>query len=164
MKKTNRQKYEAYEDEHWEKAFFDDITQGFVVIHKKHGRNERFGNFQIAQRLAILGYMVELLPVSSQISVDSCIDEEFWEFKMTLGTISSVQSRLREGKEQSDKILLVPETGFQMRELLRGVISSVNVDKARKIQVVGFLIKNEFIRIPRSEILKRDFSKLSHLF
>lgn len=41
MKKTNWQKYEAYGDEDWEKAFFDETSFGFVVIHKYDGKGER---------------------------------------------------------------------------------------------------------------------------
>ncbi|MBL7814821.1 MAG: hypothetical protein JNL70_07420 [Saprospiraceae bacterium] len=160
MKKTNKQKYEAYDEADWEKAYFDEQTQGFVVIHNLHGKGERSGNFQIAQRLAILGFMVELLPVSPQTSVDSCIDEEFWEFKTTSGSVSSVQTRLREGKEQSDKILLSFPKERPLGDILRGIISSINMDKSRKIQTVGLLFDKELVRWTRSEILKRDFKKL----
>ncbi len=161
MKKTNQQKYETYDDADWEKAFFDETRFGFVVIHKYHGKGERKGNFQIAKRLASLGFMVELLPVSPQISVDSCIDEEFWEFKMTSGTVSSVQTRLREGKYQSDKILLVFPKEPPLGDILRGIISSINMDKSRRIQTVGLLFDTELVRWTRSEILKRDFTKFN---
>ena len=164
MKKTNKTRYAVYDEADWEKVYFDEQTKGFVVIHKGHGKGERVGNFAIAKRLANLGFMVELLPISAGKSVDSCINEEFWEFKMTSGSMSSVQSRLREGKFQCEKILLVPSPTFQIGELLRGVISAVNVDKARQIQEVGLLIENEFIRLLRGEILKRDFTKLEHYF
>ena len=111
-----------------------------------------------------MGFMVELLPVSDEKSVDSCIDEEFWEFKMTSGTISSVQSRLREGKLQSDKILLSFPKGPPLGDILRGIISSINMDKSRKIQTVGLLFDTELIRWTRSEILQRDFTKFSLYF
>lgn len=164
MKKTNRQKYEGYDDENWEKAFFDETSFGFVVIHMRHGRGERKGNFQIAKRLALLGFMVELLPVSPQISVDSCINEEFWEFKTTSGTVSSVQTRLREGKYQSDKILLVFPKGPPLGDILRGIISSINMDKSRRIQTVGLLFDTQLVCWTRSEILKRDFKKFTPYF
>lgn len=83
---------------------------------------------------------------------------------MTSGSISSVQSRLREGKSQCERILLVPTPSFEIGELLRGVISAVNVDKGRQIQEVGLLIENEFIRLLRGEILKRNFTRIEHYF
>ena len=168
MKETNRTKYASYDESNWEKAFFDENTNGFIVIHKLHGRGERAGNLAIAMQLVTLGYAVELLPATNEKSFDAHLGDEDWEFKTTSGTSTSVQKRLRVGREQCENILLVVPQRFNLREVLKGIISAVNVDKRKLIKVVGLLFSDKLeigiIRLSREEIRLRDFKKLSIFF
>jgi hypothetical protein len=165
MGATNREQYDQYDETIWEKVVFDDTTNGYVVIHKHHGRHEREGNLKIALKLVALGYAVELLEASPTVlSPDATINSEIWEFKNTIGGYSSVQSRLREGKEQSANILIALPSEFVIGDILRGVVSAINVDKNRKIQMVGLLFDFEVIFWSRFEIKRKDFSKFKHYF
>jgi hypothetical protein len=168
MKKTNKTRYEAYDSSDWEKAFFDEQTHGFVVIHRLHGKQERAGNLKIAMQLVTFGYAIELLPVATEKSYDSHIDDEAWEFKTTLGSSTSVQKRLRVGREQCENILLVVPERFILREILRGIISAVNMDREKMIQVIGLIFTEKLeigiIKLTRNEIKNRNFTKLSVFF
>ena len=108
MNKTNKERYEEYDEMIWQKIVFDEDSKGYVVIHIAHGKHEREGNLKIAFRLAQSGFRVELLAVSpDNLSPDATVNDVIWEFKSSLGSYSSVQSRLRDGKEQSSSILLL---------------------------------------------------------
>lgn len=54
--------------------------------------------------------------------------------------------------------------GPPLGDILRGIISSINMDKSRKIQTVGLLFDTELVCWTRSEILKRDFNKFTPYF
>jgi hypothetical protein len=163
-KHPNLMLFEAY-DENWQQHFYDANSNGYVVIHKEHGKHEREGNLKIALRLAQMGYRVELLPVSvDRLSPDATVDGEIWEFKSTLGSYSSIQSRLREGKEQSSKIILALPSEFILGDILRGILSAINVDKDRKIEVVALLFDYEIIFWSRLEIKQKQYSKFKHYF
>jgi Contact-dependent growth inhibition CdiA C-terminal domain len=156
MSKTNKQHYDEYDETIWEKILFDNLSNGYVVIHKQHGKHEREGN---------LGYRVELLAVfAAVLSPDATINAITWEFKTTSGSYSSIQNRLRDGKEQCENILLALPTEFIIGDTLRGILSAINVDRDRKIQTVGLLFDYEIIFLNRSEIKQKDYSKLSHYF
>jgi hypothetical protein len=160
----NRILFDAYDAE-WQKYFYNEDSNGFVVVHEHHGKGELKVNLPIALQLAKLGFRVELL-VETKVgqSADATIDAQVWEFKTVVGTLRSVQNRLREGKKQSDKVLIAVPVVYEIGEILRGIISAINVDKAQELAWVGVLIKEEFIVLSRLEIHRRDFKKISHLF
>jgi hypothetical protein len=163
MEKNKREWYEQYDESEWDKVIFNSINNSYIVVHKQHGSREREGNLQIAHRLLLLGYSVELLPlVDNEKTPDSRLNDILWEFKMTSGSISSIQSRLREGKEQCSNILLALPERFILGDILRGIISAINSDKTGKIEIVGLLFDYELVEMKRIEIEKRQFSKLNH--
>ncbi len=158
----NRQRYTQFDPKIWDKIGFNETTDSYIVIHKKHGSLEREGNLRIAKRLVLLGYSVELLEnIENEKSFDAYMNGEGWEFKTTNGSKGSIQGRLRDGKEQCDRVLLVLPTEFTLREVIRGVSSAVSMDKQKKIKEVGLLFETIFIRLTRQEIRDNNLEKLS---
>ncbi|MBL7815260.1 MAG: hypothetical protein JNL70_09625 [Saprospiraceae bacterium] len=165
MSKTNRSIFDEYDETIWTKIQFNENSNGYVVVHQHHGKGELVVNLPIALKLAEWGFCVELLAeLKTMQTADSTLNGEFWEFKTVVGTTRSVQNRLREGKKQSDKVLLVLPSDYEIGEILRGIISAINVDKSQELKMVGLLTEFEFIVLSRLEIHRRDFSKLKHLF
>lgn len=161
MKTENQILYERY-DENWQRIYFDSNSQGFVVAHIEHGRDELPINSAIAIRLAEhFGERIELLPnlnLHKQQSADATRNGEIWEWKKVIGTATSVQARLRKGGKQSSKILLSLTFDFEESDILRGLMSAVNTDKSQRIQIIDFLLPtNRLIRMTREQIKKRDF-------
>jgi hypothetical protein len=165
MSLTNYQRYVQFDPKEWDKIIFNELTDSYIVIHKQHGFHEREGNLRIARRLIKLGYSIELLPnIEHEKSFDAYMNGEGWEFKTTNGSKGSIQGRLRDGKEQCDKILLVLPTEFVLREIIDGTSSAINMDKKRKITSVGLLFENAVIILNRDEIEGSQFDKLQMFF
>lgn len=165
MSKTNKEIFEDYDETIWTKIVFDENTNGYVVVHQHHGKGELKVNLPIALKLAEIGFCVELLAETKVVqSADAKIDSEFWEFKTTKGTKSSIQNRLREGKYQSQNILLYVQTGFIIIELLRGIMSSISVDRTIRIQKIGLMFESRdelgLIVFSREEVRKSAFRKV----
>lgn len=165
MSLTNYQRYVQFDPKGWDKIVFNEATDSYIVIHKQHGFHEREGNLLIARRLIKLGYSVELLPnIENEKSFDAYMNGEGWEFKTANGSKGSIQGRLRDGKEQCDKILLVLPTEFVLREIIDGTSSAINMDKKKKITSVGLLFDNAVIILNREEIEESQFDKLQVFF
>jgi hypothetical protein len=162
MKTENERLYESY-DENWRRIYFNSESQGFVVAHKKHGKDELPSNRALGIRLAkYFGERIELLPRlfgEHQKSADANRNDETWEWKMTNGSYTSVQKRLRIGSHQCGRILLVLPDSFENSDVLRGVISAVNSDKNKRIvQITLFLPNNKLVTFSRESVGKRDFT------
>ena len=161
MKTENKRIYESY-DEDWRRLYFNDDSQGFVVAHKQHGKGELPSNRAVAIRLAkYFGERIELLPNLSDKHVkvaDANRNDVTWEWKMTNGSYTSVQKRLRVGSHQCGRILLILPDCFENSDILRGIISAVNSDKSKRIvQIALFLSSNRLVNLSRESIGKRDF-------
>ena len=162
MDSDNRKLYNAY-DKNWQRVYFDETSQGFVVAHRKHGRDELPQNAQVAIRLAKhFGECIELLPsvnIHQVISADSTRNGEIWEWKTTNGTTTSVQKRLRTAGTQANYILLILPPVFDESVVLRGIMSAVNCDKIGRILKIDLLLeKDKLVRLSREQIRKREFS------
>jgi hypothetical protein len=108
---------------------------------------------------------VELLPnIENEKSFDAYMNGEGWEFKTTNGSKGSIQGRLRDGKEQCDKILLVLPKDIVLREIIDGINSAVNMDKSRKITSIGLLFETALVVLHREEVLESQFDKLQFFF
>jgi hypothetical protein len=165
MSLTNYQRYTQFDPKEWDKIVFNETTDSYIVIHKQHGFHEREGNLLIARRLIKLRYSVELLPnIENEKSFDAYMNGEGWEFMTTNGSKGSIQGRLRDGKEQCDKILLVLPTDIVLREIIDGINSAVNMDKSRKITSIGLLFGTALVVLHREEILESQFDKLQFFF
>jgi hypothetical protein len=162
MKTENEQLYDNY-DENWRRLYFNRESQGFVVPHKKHGRDELPSNRAVAIRLAkYFGEKIELLPQlfgEHLKSADANRNNEMWEWKMTNGSYTSVQKRLCIGSHQSGRILLVLPEIFENSDVLRGIISAVNSDKNKRIVEISLLLpNNKLVTFSRESVGKRDFT------
>jgi hypothetical protein len=161
MSQTNRQRYAEFDPREWDKIMFNEATDSYIVVHRKHGFHERASNLWIARRLIALGYSVELLPNIEHVkSFDAYMNGEGWEFKTTNGSRASIQGRLREGKNQCDKILLVLPTEFILHDVIRGVYSAVGMDKEGKISEVGLLFETKFVILTKQEITRKNLEEL----
>lgn len=161
MRTENKRIYESY-DENWRRLYFNDDSQGFVVAHKQHGKDELPSNRAVAIRLAkYFGERIELLPNlfgEHLRSADANRDDETWEWKTTNGSYTSVQKRLRVGSHQCGRVLLVLPDTFDNSDILRGIISAVNSDKSKRIvQIALFLSNNKLVNLSRESIGRRDF-------
>jgi hypothetical protein len=164
MSLTNYQRYIQFDPKEWDKIVFNETTDSYIVIHKQHGFHEREGNLLIARRLIRLGYSVELLPnIENEKSFDAYMNREGWEFKTTNGSKGSIQGRLRDGKEQCDKILLVLPTEFILLDVIRGIASAVTMDKQEKISTIGLLFESKLIALSKKEIVEKSLSELEVL-
>jgi Contact-dependent growth inhibition CdiA C-terminal domain len=165
MSLTNHERFIQFDSNEWDKVVFNEITDSYIVVHKKHGFHEREGNLLIARRLIKLGYSVELLPnIENEKSFDAYMNGEGWEFKTTNGSKGSIQGRLRDGKEQCDKILLVLPMDIVLREIIDGINSAINMDRSRKITSIGLLFETALVVLSREEILESQFEKLQFFF
>jgi hypothetical protein len=165
MSLTNRQRYAQFVPNEWDKIAFNEQTDSYIVVHKKHGFHEREGNLRIAKRLVLLGYSVELLPnIENEKSFDAYVNGESWEFKTTNGSKGSIQGRLRDGKEQCDKIMLVLPSEIILREIIDGMNSAINMDRSNKIAAIGLLFETALVVLSRGEILSNEFDKLQFFF
>jgi hypothetical protein len=168
MKTENEHFYDSY-DENWRRLYFDTTSQGFVVAHKEHGKDELPLNCAVAIRLAkYFGERIELLPClfgEHLRSADANRNGETWEWKTTNGSYTSVQKRLRVGSHQCGRILLVLPDSFEHSDVLRGIISAVNSDKNKRIvQICLFLSNNKIVNLSREAIGKRDFTAFYDAF
>jgi hypothetical protein len=161
----NRFRFEAYESVEWQQIYFDSDTEGFVVLNHKHGKSETKANLQTALRLAKQGKTIELLPAYGvAISADAYINDEIWELKITNGSRSSIQNRLRKGKKQARNTLLeLQSKEFEWADIIGGMISSVNTDAKGYIQKIALLLPDSvYLEFSRQDIEKREFQKISN--
>lgn len=162
MQTENEYLYESY-DENWQRLYFDLDSQGFVVAHKGHGRDELPLNRAVAIRLAKhFGERIELLPNENTHklrSADATRNGEVWEWKTTIGSTTSVQKRLRTGGLQSNQILLILTSSFDEIAVLKGIISAINSDRSMRILKIDLLFEsNKLVNLTREQIRKRDFN------
>jgi hypothetical protein len=161
----NRFQFEAYESIEWKQIYFNSKTEGFVVLNHKHGGHETKANLKTALRLAKQGKRIELLPAhGTELSADAFIDDEIWELKVTNGSRSSIQNRLRKGKKQARNTLLdIQNKDFEWSDVIGGIISSVNMDSHLYIQKIALLLPDDsYLEFTREEIKKRDLQKIAN--
>ena len=163
MNSNNRELYNAY-DKNWQRVYFDETSQGFVVAHIEHGKDELAQNIEVAIRLVKrFGDCIELLPISYRKhdkSADAIRNGELWEWKTSSGSYSSVQKRLRVGSHQCGRVMLILPEFFEISYVLRGIISAVNSDRDQGLlQVAVFLPNSKLIILTREMIRKRDFDE-----
>jgi hypothetical protein len=162
MQTENENLYESYDD-NWQRLYFDLDSQGFVVAHVGHGKDELPLNRAVAIRLAkYYGERIELLPCiygDHLRSADANRNGVTWELKTTNASYSSVQKRLRVGSHQCGRILLVLPNTFENSDVLRAVISAVNSDKNNRIiQIALFLSNDKLVTFTKELIRQRDFA------
>jgi hypothetical protein len=154
--------FKSFDRKLYTQFYFDEQSNGFVVIHKKHGLNEVEGNKTIALLLANLGYGVVLLPnIQNILTSDASIDDEIWEFKTIshTGNLSNrVHKVISKGKHQSSKVLIYIAQSYKMYEITNGISNAIRVDKDELIQEIAILFENkQLIFVRREEVIDKTF-------
>jgi Contact-dependent growth inhibition CdiA C-terminal domain len=153
--------FESYDNTLYIKKYYDEKSEGFVIIHRAHGLNELQGNEAIAILLANLGKKIVLLPNEEGIiSADADVDDEIWEFKTVKATnlSSAVQGAIRRGKLQSSNILCFINQLYVIENITKGIYNVVKYDNAEMIQKIAILFTNgELIEMTREEVVEKSF-------
>ncbi|GHT18610.1 hypothetical protein AGMMS4957_01220 [Bacteroidia bacterium] len=121
-----REKYESYDPSCWTKAYFDDVSGGFNVYHKKHKFSsiEGGGNAEIivGQLLAMLGKHVEFLPEGEAKSPDIRFDERTWDIKsIEKANEETIRTYIKDARK-ADKAIFYWTTGDDKLETLKNAI------------------------------------------
>ncbi len=152
--------YESYGPSH-EKIFFDEVSGGFVVIHRKHGKNEAAQNLQIALMLAKNGEQMELIENDNvSTSADAKRNGDLWEFKTikALNLRRAVQRELRKGKVQCSNILLFINQLYTIEEITLGIYNAVKFDNAKGIKKIAVLFQEgHLIEMTREEVKTKAY-------
>jgi len=160
----NLSEYNSYDTALYDKVYFNAQKGGFVVVHKLHGKNELLQNIVIAKHLANLGESVELLKCNyNEKTPDSIRNGEFWEFKTienATNISTAIQSALRKGKKQSGNILIYIKQKILKNQVIKGIESSLSMDKDNRIQKIALLTENILITLTRDEIIKGKHKEL----
>lgn len=158
----NRAQYEAYGRDGYVQVIFVEESEGFLVIHPKHGRNEWVENLTIGRVLVEGGESIVLLPnTDGRPSPDALRNGEEWEFK----TIHSeqvgraLQYALRRGKTQSPNVLcLILHSEVKAYELTLGIYRAVKFDFRQQLQRIDILFPNgKLIGMTRNEVHASSF-------
>ena len=141
----------------YKRAVKQNAEGGFVDLSDYHGKNETAQNLQIASTLAAEGHRVRLLPRNNSLpSADAVIDGQTWEFKRVSNpTTNAIDSALRAGKKQADRIYLVI-AGKVDRKVLKGALRD-RVARSPNIELVRVVVGGMSYDLPRSKILAGDF-------
>ena len=159
--------FESYDDTLYIKKYYDEKTEGFVVIHRAHGFNELYGNETIAISLAKLGKRVVLLPNEADgISADAEVDNEIWEFK-TISNTRNLSNRIHKviskGKHQSSNVLIYIAQLYKSHEITKGIDNAVRVDSNELIQKIAILFQDgRLIFVKREEVTDKSFNDKFH--
>ncbi len=163
LKATSQLVYDSYPAKDWVREAFDDKTGGYVVRHASQaGERELPANLATAKRLMEMGHAVELVENrNGEVSPDALVDGRVWEMKVTSGSANSVQFLLRTGKAQAGRVLLVVPKSATIANIIKGMMSAVNMDKDRKLVSIGLLFEpNDLVELTAEQVRKRDFALL----
>jgi Contact-dependent growth inhibition CdiA C-terminal domain len=153
--------FESYNDTLYIKKYYDEKSEGFVIIHRAHGLNELQGNETIAMLLAKLGRKIVLLPNEvNSLSADADMDNEIWEFKTINATnlSSAVQGAIRRGKLQANNILCFINQLYTIENITKGIYNVVKYDNTERIEKIAILfVGGELIELTREEIVEKRF-------
>jgi hypothetical protein len=154
--------FESFDDSLYIKLYFDNDTDGFVVIDKEHGKNELEGNKRIALLLSKMGFKVVLLPnVANAPTPDASIDEEIWEFKTITqanNLSNTVQRDIKRGKRQASNILIYIVQRYNVEDILKGVFNAAKFDEKELINKIAILFQNgRLIIFERIEVIDKSY-------
>jgi Contact-dependent growth inhibition CdiA C-terminal domain len=159
---TNHALFEAFDDKHYTKIYFDTETGGFVVAHRKHGLYELKGNTTIAMMLVKHGYRIILLENDhSTVSADATLDGEVWEFKTistSEGLNNRVQKAIKNGKRQANNILVFINQTYKTIEITKGIYNAIKFDEKGIAKKIGILFQNgRLIMMARVDVIDESF-------
>jgi hypothetical protein len=142
-------KYNDYDSQYWEKAYFDKYTAGYIVINKQRiehaniSKNEKAKfdkEFAMSKVFAQNGYRIEMLEEISRIpSPDIKINGVLADLKRISGHNNIIKYASKAINIQGADLLL-----FQFDKMDELVLGAIKALKQRKIQGMYFVTgKNE---------------------
>jgi hypothetical protein len=137
------QKYNSYNDDEWEKAYFDEVSGGFNVYHKKHhfAKKGGGGNAEkiVGKMLAKYnGKQVEFLPEGEVKSPDVAFDNQTWDIKYVENAAEHrMRNTIREARKADNAIFY-----FQSDSQYDTLISSI------RREVGKFMNNNQIDQLP----------------
>jgi hypothetical protein len=106
LKKWGYRKLEMHEDV----LGFDDDSQGWVAVHRKHAASGLFDELATCRILKSKGYGVELIEESAQLaSVDAFIGGELYEMKRVSSATNlprAIEKQIRLAYKKADNVVL----------------------------------------------------------
>ena len=84
--KEARAKYDAYDSKEWKKAYYDEISGGFNVYHRRHQFTPAGGGGDAEKTVGIIlakynGKQVEFLPEGGKKNPDLSFESQTWDIK-----------------------------------------------------------------------------------
>jgi len=108
--KAARAKYNAYDTQIWTKEYFDELSGGYNVYHKKHQFTEVGGGAEgektVGKMLAEYnGKQVEFLPEGGNKKPDVKFDEQTWDIKtITNANEDTIRTYIKDARKAENAI------------------------------------------------------------
>ena len=145
--KEAREKYDAYDETVWEKAYFDEGSGGYVALNRKRieysevSKNEKAKfdkEFNMSRVFAENGYKIEMLEEIPRIpSPDVTINGILADLKSVSGHNNIVKYATKAIYQQGAELILFR---FDMMDEL--ILAAINALKLRKIKGMYFVAGN----------------------
>lgn len=137
-----------------------DTKNGFVRIHKLHGKKEKKENIRIASYFADkYGHEIDLIKIENNDTTPDTFNKTLGinqEYKSnTTGTVSSIDSAIRSGKNQADHIVLEILSDISMSDLSNAI--NDRVKRSANIQTLTILKDNKDHTYTREEMIADGF-------
>ena len=113
-KEAALQKYNSYGNE-WEKAYFDEVSGGFNVYHRKHQFTEEGGGGKAEKIVGEIlakynGKHVEFLPEGGEKSADVKFDSQTWDIKyIDNANEETIRTAIRDARKADNAIFYFTE-------------------------------------------------------
>jgi len=156
----NKQIFDHAEPE-YERAYFDPIAGGYVLVHEGHNRGESFGSeLFLAEEFAKKGSTVILLDESDAVigkCPDAEIDGEIWDFKTLTRETQRLDRRVQEGyltarKQGASGVAYhVARSNLDKKSINRGLEQAIYWDRATQIKSIAVIFKINLIVITIEE-------------
>ena len=123
---TSMLKYNSYNKDNWEKAYFDKFSGGFNVYHKNHNFSKTGGGGNAEKTVGKMlakynGKQVEFLPEGGKKSPDIRFDKQTWDVKMiNNANEETIRKCIKDGRK-ADNAIFYWENKDKI-ELLRNAI------------------------------------------
>ncbi|MDR1022128.1 MAG: hypothetical protein LBL94_02480 [Prevotellaceae bacterium] len=105
-------KYNSYESDEWEKAYFDELSGGFNVYHKAHQFTPTGGGGEAEKTVGKMlakysGKQVEFLPENGKGKgvPDLYFDQQTWDIKyIHIANIETIRTYIKEARKADNAI------------------------------------------------------------
>ncbi|MCH5237003.1 MAG: minor capsid protein [Muribaculaceae bacterium] len=134
-------------------------SKGKVRIHSKHGEKESAVNISIARYLAEkYGMEIDLLPVEYRHPDADSYNRTLGrkqEYKISSGSKSSIDGRLRKGASQADDVVIRIDNEVDLKFLADAIKG--RVCQCEELKSVMIIYQGQDLTLSRKQIMSRDF-------